>query len=190
MTPGTPISRLASSSTLKGHPLPKAFTLVELIVVTAIIAILVAISVPVTSRVIQGGKATGCISNLRTLGVALGLYLGEHNQVMPNLAAGRSSTSQNVPVIDNTLNVYATDPRVFACPADNAGLAASTGTSYFWNSALSGHSATNLHFFNGTSSEIPVLCDKQGFHPYTANKVNLLYADGHATQDLKFATSQ
>ena len=42
----------------------------------------------------------------------------------------------------------------------------------------------------GMNSEIPVLSDKQAFHPYATNKVNLLYADGHATQDLKFATSQ
>jgi prepilin-type N-terminal cleavage/methylation domain-containing protein/prepilin-type processing-associated H-X9-DG protein len=170
----------------------RGFTLVELIVVVAIVATLAAIAFPVTSRVVQSSKAAGCVSNLREIGVALHLYLGEHNQVMPPLAAGRQSITQQVAVIDNTLNAYAPDPRVFACPADNAGLAAATGTSYFWNSALSGHSATNLQFlmFNGQNSEIPVLSDKQGFHPYAANKVNLLYADGHASQDLNFKTSQ
>jgi prepilin-type N-terminal cleavage/methylation domain-containing protein/prepilin-type processing-associated H-X9-DG protein len=175
------------------NPLP-AFTLLELITVIAIVSILAALAFPVTARVTQGAKAAACISNLNSLGVALNLYLGEHNQVMPNLQAGRSSTSgtsQNVPVIDNTLNTYATDQRVFACPADNAGLAASTGTSYYWNSVLSNRPISNLRFFNasGLNSEIPVLCDKQGFHPYAANKVNLLYADGHASQDLKFSTS-
>jgi prepilin-type N-terminal cleavage/methylation domain-containing protein/prepilin-type processing-associated H-X9-DG protein len=175
----------------------RAFTLIELIAVISIIAILVAIAFPVSSHVVQGAKAAGCVSNLRGLGVALNLYLGEHNQVMPNLLAGRSSTSgtsQNLPVIDNTLNTYARDPRVFACPADNAGLAASTGTSYFWNSAIDGQSTAHLHFILNSNSqsagEIPLLSDKQGFHPYASNKVNLLYADGHATQDLNFTTSQ
>jgi prepilin-type N-terminal cleavage/methylation domain-containing protein/prepilin-type processing-associated H-X9-DG protein len=199
MTPGPPISEeeegrsgrwRAAEPRLASPPPHHAFTLIELIVVTAIIAILVALAFPVTSRIVQGGRATACISNLNSLGVALNLYLGEHNQLMPNLQAGRTSTSLNVPVIDNTLNVYVNDPRVFACPADNLGIAAATGTSYFWNSVLSTQSVTHLRFFNGLNSEIPVLCDKQGFHPYAANKVNLLYADGHATQDLKFVTSQ
>ncbi len=173
-------------------PRRHAFTLLELLVVIAIVATLAAIAFPATTRVIQASRATACISNLGQLGVALNLYLAEHNQTMPNLQAGRQSITDDVAVIDNTLNTYARDPRVFACPADNAGLAASTGTSYYWNSLLSGHPITNLPTFfpNGLNSEIPVLCDKQGFHPFTANKVNLLYADGHATQDLKFSTSQ
>ena len=170
------------------------FTLIELIVVVTIIAVLFAIGFPVTSHIVQSSKAAACTSNLRQLGAALNLYLGDHKEVMPPLKAGRSSINDNVPVIDNTLNAYAQDPRVFACPADNKGLAASTGTSYFWNSALSNQSITHLQFFpsvlNGQDSEIPVIADKEGFHPYSSNKVNILYADGHASQDLIFATSQ
>jgi prepilin-type N-terminal cleavage/methylation domain-containing protein/prepilin-type processing-associated H-X9-DG protein len=177
------------------RPSPRGgFTLLELVVVIAVIAILTAIAFPVTSRVIQAERASACVSNLRQLGAALQLYLGEHNQVMPTLQAGRTSVSQNVPVIDNTLNTYAPDPRIFACPADNLGIAAATGTSYFWNSGLNGQSATNLRFLllaqPGQNAEIPVLSDKQGFHPYASNKVNILYADGHASQDLIFTTSQ
>jgi prepilin-type N-terminal cleavage/methylation domain-containing protein/prepilin-type processing-associated H-X9-DG protein len=167
------------------------FTLVELIVVAAIIAVLAALAIPVSSRVIQSSKAAACISNLNSLGAALGLYLGDHNQTMPTLEAGRSSLSENVAVIDDTLNAYATDPRVFACPADPH-FAAATGTSYFWNNVLNGQSTANLKFFfsKGMNSEIPVICDKEGFHPYTANKVNVLYADGHTSQELKFVAAQ
>ena len=32
------------------------------------------------------------------------------------------------------------------------------------------------------------MSDKEGFHPYIADKINVLYADGHATQDVKFFT--
>jgi prepilin-type N-terminal cleavage/methylation domain-containing protein/prepilin-type processing-associated H-X9-DG protein len=170
----------------------RGFTLVELIVVVAIIAVLTAIAFPVTSRIAQTGKATACLSNLQQLGAALGLYLGEHNQTMPTLAAGRVSTTQNVPSIDNTLNTYVRDLRVFACPADSKGIYAATGTSYYWNSVLNGQSTTHLQFFlsKGLNSEIPVLSDKEGFHPYAANKVNILYADGHASQNLTFVTTQ
>jgi prepilin-type N-terminal cleavage/methylation domain-containing protein/prepilin-type processing-associated H-X9-DG protein len=168
------------------------FTLVELLVVVAILAVLAALAVPVSTRVVQASRAAACVSNLGSLGTALNLYLGEHNEIMPTLEAGRQSVSQQVPVIDNTLNGYVRDPRVFICPGDTKGIGAATGTSYFWNNAINGESMADLHFFNsrGTNSEIPVLLDKEGFHPYTANKVNVLYADGHASQDLKFGISQ
>ncbi len=169
-----------------------AFTLIELIVVISVISLLAALAFPVSSRVIQNARAAGCTSNLRQLGGALNLYLGEHNQTMPPLKEGRASTTDNVPVIDNTLNAYVPDPRIFACPADNQGLAASSGTSYLWNNALDGQSASNLTFFSspGQPSEIPLMADKEGFHPYASNKVNLLYADGHISQDLNFTVSE
>ena len=168
----------------------KAFTLIELLIVLVIVAILAGIAVPVYQRMVERGRAAACVSNLRQLGLALNLYLGEHNQTMPPLAAGRSSTSQDIPVIDNTLNAYAPNPGVFACPSDMQGIAAATGTSYYWNSALSNQAVSSLNFLaNVNASSIPVLGDKQAFHPYSQNKVNILYADGHATPDLQFFTN-
>jgi prepilin-type N-terminal cleavage/methylation domain-containing protein/prepilin-type processing-associated H-X9-DG protein len=167
-----------------------AFTLVELVVVIAILAILSAIATPVYQHVIQSGRATACVSNLRQLGVALNLYLAEHNQTMPVLAAGRTDSSEDVQVIDNTLNTYAPNPKVFACPADTIGLAAKSGTSYYWNNALNGQALADLNFMKMITdmSRIPILSDKQGFHPYAQNKVNMLYADGHASKELSFFT--
>jgi prepilin-type N-terminal cleavage/methylation domain-containing protein/prepilin-type processing-associated H-X9-DG protein len=166
------------------------FTLIELLVVIAIVAVLVAIAFPVTTRMAEASRATACVSNLNNLGVALNLYVADHNQTLPTLAAGRKSTSENIPVIDNTLNTYVRDPKVFACPGDTKGIGTASGTSYYWNSAVNGQSLAHLRFYysNGLNSEIPVLSDKEGFHPYAANKVNILYADGHASQELKFMT--
>lgn len=168
-----------------------AFTLVELLIVLIIVAVLTSISIPAYLRIQERGRSTACVSNLRQLGAALGLYLGEHNQTMPPLAAARGSTTQNIPVIDNTLNAYANNPAVFACPSDFAGIAKATGTSYYWNSVLSSQRVMNLNFLAiQDPTRIPVLGDKQAFHPYNQNKVNILYADGHATQNLQFFTSQ
>lgn len=170
----------------------RGFTLIELIVVVAVVTILAAIAFPVTSHVVQAAKASACISNLKSLGSALNLYLGDHNEILPTLMAGRKSITENVPVIDNTLNAYVQDQRVFVCPGDIHGIGAATGTSYYWNNAINGQSITNLQFFmsKGENAEVPVMLDKEGFHPYAANKVNVLYADGHLSQDLKFMTSQ
>jgi prepilin-type N-terminal cleavage/methylation domain-containing protein/prepilin-type processing-associated H-X9-DG protein len=178
------------------RPRADGFTLLELMVVVAVIAILAGLAYPAYERVLQNGRATGCVSNLRQIGVGLGAYLVDHNNVMPTLQTARASASTNVPVIDNTLSTYITNPAVFACPADVNGFAQSTGTSYFWNVAINGQTATNLSFLplllgsqnTQLPSQIPILADKEGFHPYLANKVNVLYADGHATKDLTFFT--
>ncbi|MEM7806798.1 MAG: type II secretion system protein [Planctomycetota bacterium] len=60
------------------HPPPfrgRAFTLVELLVVLGIIALLVAILLPTLSRARQSAQRVACLSNLRQIGVAHGLYL-------------------------------------------------------------------------------------------------------------------
>lgn len=167
-----------------------AFTLLELLVVLAIVGILAALIYPAYNRVVASGRAGACVSNLRQLGAALNLYLGEHDMTMPMLMAGRSDRSEELPVIDNTLDRYARDSRVFACPADANKIAEKSGTSYYWNAALSGQHLANLRFLLiADPGHIPILADKEGFHPYEKNKVNLLYADGHATKELTFFTN-
>ena len=169
---------------------PPAFTLAELLVVIAIIAILSALAYPAYQRVTESGRATACTSNLRQLGVALSLYLAENNNTMPTLKTARASLADDVPVIDNTLDKYVSAKGVFACPADKGGFAMKTGTSYLWNVTLNGQALAGLNFLGLVQdlSHIPILSDKEGFHPYTDNKVNILYADGHATKDVKFFT--
>ncbi|MCE9612088.1 MAG: prepilin-type N-terminal cleavage/methylation domain-containing protein [Chthoniobacter sp.] len=169
-----------------------AFTLAELLVVLVIIAVLAALAYPAYRRVIESGRATACTSNLRQLGIALSLYLGENNNTMPTLKTARASRADDVPVIDNTLDKYVSAKGVFACPADKQGFAAKTGTSYVWNVTLNGQAVASLNFLGLVDdlSHIPILSDKEGFHPYTDNKVNILYADGHATKDVKFFTEK
>ncbi len=170
----------------------RGFTLIELLVVIAILAVLVALLVPVFQRIVESGRATACLSNLRQLGSGLTLYLADNNNTMPTLMTGRESREEDVPVIDNTIAKYVGEPRVFACPADKAGHATKTGTSYGWNVTLNGQNVASLNFLGLTDdhSHIPILYDKEGFHPYIDEKVNILYADGHATKDVRFFTPE
>ncbi|RYG17111.1 prepilin-type N-terminal cleavage/methylation domain-containing protein [bacterium] len=59
----------------------KAFTLIELLVVIAIIAILAAILFPVFAQAKNAAKKTQDISNLKQLGTAEALYLGDSDDV-------------------------------------------------------------------------------------------------------------
>lgn len=60
----------------------KAFTLIELLVVIAIIAILAAILFPVLSQARARAHDVSCLSNARQLGMGLGMYLTDHDDVL------------------------------------------------------------------------------------------------------------
>ena len=166
----------------------QAFTLLEILVVVGVISVLAGIGYPVMQRVSHHGKATACVGNLRQIGIGLNTYLGENNMIFPELRDMRRDKTEEVPVIDNTLDKYLNDPKVLACPADRSGFANRTGTSYFWNVVLNGQAVASVNFLRMTDSlsRIPIVADKEGFHEYSDNRVNILYADGHATKELKF----
>ena len=183
-----PINFLRASASPREKS-PRAFTLIELLITIAVVAALTAIAIPSLSIARARADAVNCLGNLRGLGFALNSYLAENQMTMPPLAAARADKTEEVPVIDNTLDAYVDTMKVFTCPAGQ-GLAKTTGTSYFWNSALSGQAVARLNFFGFVTdlSKIPVLVDKEGWHRHTEDKVNHLFADGHATKELKLFT--
>src|SRR5438046_657234 len=69
----------------------RAFTLIELLVVTAIIIILGALVVSVSSGVIERAKATKDMSNLRQIGTATQLYMNDNDGVIFATGAGAAS---------------------------------------------------------------------------------------------------
>lgn len=67
------------------HFLPdKAFTLIELMVVIAIIAILIALLLPALARAKYEAKKVACSNNLRSLGTAFVTYASSYNRYYPS----------------------------------------------------------------------------------------------------------
>ncbi|MBM4108480.1 MAG: prepilin-type N-terminal cleavage/methylation domain-containing protein [Phycisphaerae bacterium] len=63
----------------------RAFSLIELLVVIAIVAVLVAVLLPTLGSARESGRATACLSNLRSIFTIVRAYADEHKGVGPAL---------------------------------------------------------------------------------------------------------
>src|SRR5215471_19167422 len=121
-----------------------AFTLIEMLVVIAIIGVLAALLLPTFGRIKESGRATSCLSNLHQIGTALQLYVQENNNRLPNMRDRLLSGTNDLPSPDMVLSNHLGNVNVMRCPSDREHRFEQTGSSYSWNSLLNGEDADHL----------------------------------------------
>ena len=148
------------------------FTLIELLVVIAIIAILAALLLPALARAKEQAKIAQCLSNIRQVGMATALYLGDFaDRYPPKFTRDNAHNTQSswvgqaglvtpydqVTAAERWLTPYLVkDARqskveVAHCPSDKVSVA-NTGRSTFEDYGAS--YTANLYYPEGTGSSV------------------------------------
>lgn len=171
-----------------------AFTLVELLVALATIAILIAVALPAIAGARESARRAACMVNLKSLSTAAELYRSKQGNVLPwttrapDLRAGRSSPlgelslylDAPIPVLDDAGSLPSAPWR---CPSDRE-TAPSVGWSYVYfptdlmnyyefRSSAPGLQATR--YFDERPEE-PILAEADAFHARSRQHARRLVA--------------
>jgi prepilin-type N-terminal cleavage/methylation domain-containing protein/prepilin-type processing-associated H-X9-DG protein len=166
-----------------------AFTLIELIVVMAIIALLVALLQPALARAMASARSTKCARNLHSIGVALTQAATDNDNTYPEISQAASSpypVGSAAKDLYDTLSPYGLSSNDLQCPSD-LGSAPSAysqyGSSYEWDPAFDDEVTVTPIIYWSPTVQIPVNSSKvhlcYDFNAVHNGRPNTLYGDGH-----------
>lgn len=109
-----------------------AFTLIEMLVVIAIIALLAGLLFPVFSRARAKGRETACLSNIRQIGMAIMMYAEDYDERYPWAVDATDRYTPQIwndypewqqwipymPLLHEVLMPYCRSAEIWRCPSD------------------------------------------------------------------------
>lgn len=168
-----------------------AFTLIELVVIVAILGMLATMALPAMARMKERAQSTACAAKLRSIGVAVQLFAQENQNRLPTIEGYPSDPiydgemAEKAQTMIEALGPYDVTEATLKCPADDEWFA-KEGTSYFWKPTLDDELVSNPTIYGrGGQRSIPPqyasLCtDFKALHgPKGNRRANRLYLDGH-----------
>jgi prepilin-type N-terminal cleavage/methylation domain-containing protein len=177
----------------------RGFTLIELIVVIAILGLLASVGVPEMNRAIERARSTSCMGNLRQIGIAVTSYVADNDGAFPYVEPNEqdpvypedvdedgNQDKQAKPLLEE-LGVYGIDKHVLKCPSDKKYFT-ERGTSYQWRPIIDGEKKVNSVIYGRRGAisvnprRITICTDYESLH---FNRPNRLRGDGSVGYKLK-----
>jgi prepilin-type N-terminal cleavage/methylation domain-containing protein len=196
----------------------RAFTLVEMLVVIAVLVVLVGLLFPAIAKIQAEAQSTGCINNLRQISAGIETYRQQYQSLLPN-AEPLPAVAEGGPIggLPDVLKSFiARESNVWLCPSDQDPESYETGTSYLYLPGLyiltpqvqlqlppnvftlkprerrELESRIVTAFYQGQSGiGVPMMMDSQDRH-FIGDRVprNALYFDGSIRAAVKAAPQQ
>jgi len=179
---------------------PRAFTLIEILVVIGIIAILAGLLLAAMSKARASAGRARCAAQLHDIGQMLQMYFGENHNTLPklNMMPSLQPPLNGYPSLVQLLTPYHRGATgVFQCPADRITQPVQEGpagfetyfareqSSYYWNEEVSIYGSRMTDLKNGNG--VRLMQEYEPFHGRAGSNgsMNRLYADLHVDGDVQ-----
>jgi prepilin-type N-terminal cleavage/methylation domain-containing protein/prepilin-type processing-associated H-X9-DG protein len=165
-----------------------AFTLVEMLVVMAIIALLAGLVAPSYQNALQRARSIKCAGNLRAIGTAAALYATDNNNKYPEIdqAGGPIYSDGKATNIIGAFTPYGITTNMTQCPVDMEASPNSFtkyGSSYEWDPVFDNEPVNETVVYITPTVAIPVNSSRvrlaMDFTPIHNGRPNVVYGDGH-----------
>ncbi len=175
----------ANSKPLRNNS--RGFSLIELVMVIAIIGLLSTMLVPALGKVQERARSSACVSNLRSIGVAVSVSVNDNDGTFPAIETDASNPvyppGMDVLPMLESLEPYGVTAKMLQCPSDIRGknFFREKGSSYAWRPFADGEPITNVEIQTRRGARsLPLSRIRlvEDWLPYHNGRQNLLYADG------------
>jgi len=145
----------------------RGVSLIELVMVFALVAVLMALSLPMLSHANAEARSVVCRQNLAEIGGAVNGHLRDYG-MLPRLAElPPHEPGMSLPEL---IGPRLQTPNVTFCPSDETDRSQLLGTSYRWATAFNSLKASELQ----RALDQPILNDREAYHAGTEIGVNEL----------------
>lgn len=164
-----------------------AFTLVEMVIVMAIIALMATLVAPAFQNAMLKAQSVKCSGNLKAIGVAASLAATDNNNQYP--AIDQAAAPIYNPPGGNLVTVlgpYGITTNIVQCPVDMANSPSSFSqykSSYEWDPVFDDEPVNETAIYITPTVVVPVNSSRvrlaMDFSPLHRGRPNLVFGDGH-----------